>query len=166
MWRKGDRAYYLSSPINLKILLPTSLVHTSPEIYYPLHQTDDNQSATDPSHPPPLFSLSCLFCCCRKSLFLPKMCWQQENSLRLKNLEILGLWSDVWELTSQLFIIFLHQPHRSWAVSALTPLQTTSPSLVLPLAIGKTSVGVKASPCLMATHFCLFSFFFLSSVNL
>lgn len=63
-----DSITYLSSPINLKISLPSSLIHKLPEIYYPFHQIDDTQSPTDPS--PPLFSISCLFLLLQKITFL------------------------------------------------------------------------------------------------
>lgn len=65
-----DPFTHLSSPINLKISLQTSFVHTPPEIYYPFHQADDTQSATDSSPLPPLFSLSCLFPLLQKITFL------------------------------------------------------------------------------------------------
>lgn len=161
---------YLSSPINLKISLPTSLVHTFPGIYYPFHQTDDTKVPlillTLPYFSAFGTAFLAFFHCYRKSLFLPRMCWQQENSLRLKNLKMLGLWPDAWELTSQLpffFFFFLHQPHRSWAVPALTPVQTASPSLVLPPAIAETSLSGWKQPHVLKGHtFLPFWFFFCS----
>lgn len=91
-----------------------------------------------------------LFHCCRNSLFLPQMCWQQENSLRLKTLELPELWPDAWEFTFQ---AASHQPHRSWAVPALTPLWAANSTSFFGLV--DLSTGVKTCPFPTATHFCL-----------